>query len=327
MCFAVNCSLQGNVILTDSKYEVLTLLRSHRDDNKDLAIMARHPYPMHAIRLREAVSKAALTAALAAPGEAATAASAPPAAADGDGASAAAAVSSGLDGFDGEGENEQDVEAVVAAPVAAPAGKKGKKGDGSKSATSLKTCLGQVFPYGPAVVEHVLRTAGLDPARCMVKQPLEAGEVAALHGAVQQLETWFASLEETAPDGYITATRVKDSSSSKALPTAAGAAAAGGKKQGKGGKDGKGPGGEGQEGAGEGGAEKEKEEEEKKEEPVWVYQDFNGFRLAQTSGLPLVESGGSGAEVQGGGGAVLQFGSFDDALDEFYSKVRGAALG
>lgn len=57
--------LQGNVILTDSKYEVLTLLRSHRDDAKGFAIMARHPYPIHTIRLRQAITAQQLDKALA----------------------------------------------------------------------------------------------------------------------------------------------------------------------------------------------------------------------------------------------------------------------
>ncbi|KAL4425918.1 hypothetical protein ABPG75_009934 [Micractinium tetrahymenae] len=56
---------QGNVILADDKFEVLTLLRSHRDDAKGVAIMARHPYPIHTIRLRQALSAAALEGALA----------------------------------------------------------------------------------------------------------------------------------------------------------------------------------------------------------------------------------------------------------------------
>ncbi|KAL0030916.1 hypothetical protein WJX79_000862 [Trebouxia sp. C0005] len=55
---------QGNLILADSNYEVLTLLRSHRDDAKGFAIMARHPYPIHTIRLRQAVSQEQLEAAL-----------------------------------------------------------------------------------------------------------------------------------------------------------------------------------------------------------------------------------------------------------------------
>lgn len=58
--------LQGNLILADSKYEVLTLLRSHRDDAKGFAIMARHPYPIHTIRLRQPLSEDQLASALAA---------------------------------------------------------------------------------------------------------------------------------------------------------------------------------------------------------------------------------------------------------------------
>ena len=58
--------IQGNVILTDANYEIMTLLRSHRDDAKGLQIMARHPYPLHSIRLRTPVTANTLTAALAA---------------------------------------------------------------------------------------------------------------------------------------------------------------------------------------------------------------------------------------------------------------------
>ena len=58
--------LQGNVILTDANYEILTLLRSHRDDDKGLAFMARHAYPIHSIRLRSPLQRPQLDAALAA---------------------------------------------------------------------------------------------------------------------------------------------------------------------------------------------------------------------------------------------------------------------
>jgi hypothetical protein len=321
--------VQGNVILADHKYEVLTLLRSHRDDNKDLAIMARHPYPMHAIRLREPVSKSALSTALAAPAAAAAAASE---VASGDAAAATAGAGNGLGGMDadGDGYNDDTEPAAPAAPAAAAAGgvggggkggKKGKKGDGSNAATSLKTCIGQVLPYGPTVVEHVVKTAGLSPARCVVQQPLEAAEVAALHGALQQLDTWFASLEEAAPAGYITAIRVKGSCGKSGAATPGGGAAGG--KQGKGQKEGRGGSGEdGQkadQAAGEG---KEQQQQEQDDGPVWVYQDFNGFRLAQASGLPRVGVGEGAGEVSGGAGAVLEFECFDEALDEFYSKVR-----
>ena len=56
--------LQGNVILTDSKYEILTLLRSHRDDAQGVAFMARHPYPLQYVRLRQAVTAEALQQAI-----------------------------------------------------------------------------------------------------------------------------------------------------------------------------------------------------------------------------------------------------------------------
>ena len=60
---------QGNLILADANYEILTLLRSHRDDDKGLAFMARHAYPIHSIRLRAPVTRQQLGAALAAADE------------------------------------------------------------------------------------------------------------------------------------------------------------------------------------------------------------------------------------------------------------------
>jgi hypothetical protein len=58
---------QGNVVLVDAGYQILTLLRSHRDDAKGLATMARHAYPVHSVRLRAPLDPAELDAALAAP--------------------------------------------------------------------------------------------------------------------------------------------------------------------------------------------------------------------------------------------------------------------
>lgn len=64
--------LQGNIILTDSNYEILTLLRSHRDDDKGVAIMSRHPYPIRTIRPRASLVPESLTSALAAADDKAT---------------------------------------------------------------------------------------------------------------------------------------------------------------------------------------------------------------------------------------------------------------
>ncbi|GJP46211.1 hypothetical protein CLOM_g5521 [Closterium sp. NIES-68] len=54
----------GNVILTDCNYSVLTLLRSHRDDDKGIAIMPNHPYPLSSLRPLTLSSPSALTKAL-----------------------------------------------------------------------------------------------------------------------------------------------------------------------------------------------------------------------------------------------------------------------
>ena len=54
------------MLLCDANYEILTLLRSHRDDAAGLAMMARHAYPIHAIRMRTALAPDALSAALSA---------------------------------------------------------------------------------------------------------------------------------------------------------------------------------------------------------------------------------------------------------------------
>lgn len=60
------------MILTDANYQILTLLRSHRDDAKGLATMAAHAYPIHSIRLRAELAPEQLAAALSAVDEKAT---------------------------------------------------------------------------------------------------------------------------------------------------------------------------------------------------------------------------------------------------------------
>lgn len=62
--------VQGNVILTDKDYEVMVLLRSHRDDNRGLVIMPKHPYPLQVIRARIPLSEEQLNEALSAAKEA-----------------------------------------------------------------------------------------------------------------------------------------------------------------------------------------------------------------------------------------------------------------
>ncbi|RVW71611.1 E3 ubiquitin-protein ligase UPL6 [Vitis vinifera] len=60
---------QGNILLTDSEFMVMTLLRSHRDDDKGVAIMSRHRYPVEICRVFERTATTKLQAALTSPKE------------------------------------------------------------------------------------------------------------------------------------------------------------------------------------------------------------------------------------------------------------------
>ena len=53
---------QGNVVLCDREMNVLTLLRSHRDDARGFAVMPNHAYPLEHFRPRTAASAQALRA-------------------------------------------------------------------------------------------------------------------------------------------------------------------------------------------------------------------------------------------------------------------------
>jgi hypothetical protein len=299
---AAAAGLQGNVILTDHSYQVLTLLRSHRDDAKGLSIMAKHPYPMHAIRLRHPLPLAALQEALAA-------AAAPPAAADTADTNGAAANGAAVDAAaddDDEGQLDDDAEAEAAAATAAAAaktaagGKPGKQQGwkaGGKAAGSsgptLKAMVGDLVPYGPAIAEHCCLSAGLVPGQVLSQQQLTEEQALALFGAVQQFEAWLASLDQGGvAKGFVAA-----------LPAPAGSASAA--KNAAGDASGK------QGAAAAGDSQQQQQQQQQKERGAGlVYQDYNPLRLSQLSRAK----------------ELLDFPSFDDALDEFYSKVRSSCV-
>lgn len=129
------CPSQGNLILADSKYEILTLLRSHRDDDAGLAIMSRHAYPISACRLRSRMTRGALEEAI-----------------------SAALQAKGAAEGEGEGEGE-------GGPVDGK-GKKGKGKKGAEQAANLKAVVLHVLPWGPAFADHcVLVTASRSVGR------------------------------------------------------------------------------------------------------------------------------------------------------------------
>ncbi|KAF3336238.1 nuclear export mediator factor NEMF isoform X2 [Carex littledalei] len=174
---------QGNILLTDSEYSVMTLLRSHRDDNKGLAIMSRHRYPIEACRTFERTDPAklreALILALDKPNQTA------------------------------EIPNEADISDDV----------KNQKKKKSSSEVTLKSVLSDVLTYGPALSEHIILEAGLVPGGKVGKDESAREETFRVLGeAVKGFEDWLEEviLGEKIPGGFIL---MKQSKGKESTPT------------------------------------------------------------------------------------------------------------
>ncbi|KAJ0736365.1 putative transcription factor interactor and regulator CCHC(Zn) family [Helianthus annuus] len=178
---------QGNIILTDSEYMVLTLLRSHRDDDKGFAIMARHPYPIENCRVFERTDGAKLESTL---------------------------TSFNNHQIEEHVEDGLGVNETPGAPQAKKGNRKAvKSGDASKKKdnthgkqATLKVVLGEALGYGPALSEHIILDAGLTPNLKGSKDvKLEDSSIQALTEGVKRFEDWLEDVISGAkiPEGYI----------------------------------------------------------------------------------------------------------------------------
>ncbi|XP_010914660.1 uncharacterized protein [Elaeis guineensis] len=179
---------QGNILLTDSEFTVMTLLRSHRDDDKGLAIMSRHRYPIEACRVFERTDftklKAALRFELA------------------DGNESSEVLDAGGDACD------EPTEPASGKNKKLPASNKKSNVGTQSNKTTLKTILGETLSYGPALSEHVILDAGLPPNMKVGKDAdsrIEEATIQALVQAVTSFEDWLADVisGQIVPEGYI----------------------------------------------------------------------------------------------------------------------------
>ncbi|XP_055818502.1 uncharacterized protein LOC129887427 [Solanum dulcamara] len=176
---------QGNILLTDSDFMVMTLLRSHRDDDKGLAIMSRHRYPVEICRVFKRTTTEKLQEALMS-------------AAQTDKIEHVEDNEWGNDGSDVPQQKRDNQKSIKAT-------KKGNDGAHAKSPT-LKVVLGEALGYGPALSEHIILDAGLVPnTKIDTGFKSEDNTLLSLTEAVKQFEDWLEDiiLGEKVPEGYI----------------------------------------------------------------------------------------------------------------------------
>ncbi|KAF8401267.1 hypothetical protein HHK36_012200 [Tetracentron sinense] len=182
---------QGNILLTDSELVVMTLLRSHRDDDKGLVIMSRHRYPVEACRVFERTTITKLQAAL-------TFLNTPD-------------NNESVD-VDGGGNNTSDTSKEKQG--SRKSGNTGNSSESYKNANdgarakqaTLKTVLGEALGYGPQLSEHILLDTGLVPnTKVGNDNKLDNDTITVLAQAVVKFEDWLEDIISGArvPEGYI----------------------------------------------------------------------------------------------------------------------------
>ncbi|KAF9677179.1 hypothetical protein SADUNF_Sadunf08G0081000 [Salix dunnii] len=182
---------QGNILLADSEFMVLTLLRSHRDDDKGVAIMSRHRYPTEICRIFERTTAEKLQEALTSFKELENS---NPVKDDADGGDSNV---SDKPMKEKQGKNKGGKSSVPS--------KNTNEGNRVKQAT-LKTVLGEVLGYGPALSEHIILDAGLVPNTKFSKDnKLDEETIQVLVKAVAKFENWLQDIisGDEVPEGYI----------------------------------------------------------------------------------------------------------------------------
>ncbi|MCL7036486.1 hypothetical protein MKW94_006315 [Papaver nudicaule] len=175
---------QGNIILTDSEFVVMTLLRSHRDDDKGLAIMSRHPYPMDACRLFTRTTATKLQEVLTSLNEA-----------------------DNKDPVEVNDASNASTEKHVKSKNVKPTDSSKNANDGGRSKqATLKVALGDALGYGPALSEHIILDVGLIPSTKVGKDcRIDDSTIRLLIESVAKFEDWLEDIisGEKVPEGYI----------------------------------------------------------------------------------------------------------------------------
>lgn len=179
---------QGNILLTDSDFMVMTLLRSHRDDDKGFAIMSRHHYPVEMCRVFKRTTTEKLHAALI--------------------SLILSNKNESIEVNDGKTDESHTVKEKQGKEKSGRSSESKSTKDGlrgTKQAT-LKSVLGEALGYGPALSEHILLDTGLVANTKVTKEyKLDDATVTTLAQAVARFEDWLQDIisGDGVPEGYI----------------------------------------------------------------------------------------------------------------------------
>ncbi|KAF3778096.1 Nuclear export mediator factor NEMF-like protein [Nymphaea thermarum] len=200
---------QGNILLTDPDFVVMTLLRSHRDDDKGLAIMSRHRYPVESCRVFERTSPTKLEATLMRSEKD-----------ERDSNRSFGTEVGSVNVQNSELQSQQ--EGVTISGKRSTSNKKENDGEQGKKMT-LKAILGDSLGYGPALCEHIILDAGLVPNMKIGRASDNTFSQDALHAlaaAVGKFEDWLEDVISGAklPEGYILMQKMPSGKKEALLP-------------------------------------------------------------------------------------------------------------
>ena len=213
----LECFAQGNLVLTDAEYRILTLLRPVRDDDNGLAMLGNHPYPLERRRPFVAVTREKLRAALEGGGGGGAArgegeedekGAAGVTTEEGDrggeerrepaAARAAADVEGGRRTQTQKTQNPSKKPSSKTRPGGPPSSRGGDGGGSSRPPATLREALCRDLGLGPRVVDRVARSAGFgakgggESPKAALESPDAFEKV---FKALAALDEWRESLE------------------------------------------------------------------------------------------------------------------------------------
>ena len=279
-------------MLTDKNYKILTLLRTHRDDNAGIVLLGNHPYPRERFRAHRRLKREEMDAAL-------------------EGTPPPAAVSAEEEEREEKEEDEEAAAAMAKVSLdgeAAGGGGRGGGGGGgeSRKPKTVREALCRALGHGPPLVEHAARAAGLAQGGATPLPLSDVAQIDALFAQLSLLDDWFEGVTSGAvePEGIITMKKHRGGGGGLGGPigkeplVAAAAAAT-------------------------------KEEEE--EDVVRIYDEFTPLRLAQhpatpaTAPPPASKHSEQEQEQEQDVSVKLVEGGFDAALDSYFAVAEAQA--